>query len=242
MPGSLRSGSMPPSSIASAARAGRWPPTPLGDSAPQPAPVETDISTRNIKAIAALERAALHDRSRIDRWTDAVTSAAGTLAFLAGHAVWFATWITINLTRQTPLDPYPFNLLMLVTSIEAIVLTSIVLMTQNRMTRHADRRAHLDLQVNLLAEQELTAMLQMLHAVCQRLGVSVVVRDTHVEELLKDTDIHELASAVERELDATTSAAEQKPDQTTSAGKREVAEPTASASAPAPRTPSPHRS
>jgi uncharacterized membrane protein len=116
--------------------------------------------------------------------------------------MWFASWIVINVTREPPFDPYPFNLLMLVTSIEAIVLTSIVLMTQNRMTRQADRRAHLDLQVNLLAEQELTAMLQMLHALCQRVGLSVTVRDSRVEQLLKDTDIHELATAVERELDS----------------------------------------
>ena len=179
-----------------------------------------DAAARNIESIAALEREALHDRSAIDRWTDAVTSAAGTLAFLAGHAVWFGAWIAINLTREPAFDPYPFNFLMLLVSLEAIVLTSIVLMTQNRMTRQADKRAHLDLQVNLLAEQELTAMLQMLHALCQRVGVEVTVRDTRVEQLLKETDIHELATAVEREL----------------------TDSTAPASAPAPRTPSPRRS
>lgn len=166
-----------------------------------------DAAARNIEAIAGLERAALHDRTTIERWTDAVTSAAGTLAFLAGHAVWFTAWIAINATREPAFDPFPFNLLMLMTSIEAIVLTSIVLMTQNRMTRQADKRAHLDLQVNLLAEHELTAMLQMLHALCQRVGVEVTVRDTRVEQLLKDTDIHELASAVEREMDSATPAA-----------------------------------
>jgi uncharacterized membrane protein len=182
-----------------------------------------DASARNIEAIASLERAALHDRSLVDRCTDAVTSAAGTLAFLAAHAVWFTGWIVVNVTRDPPFDPYPFNLLMLITSIEAIVLTTIVLMTQNRMTRQADKRAHLDLQVNLLAEQELTAMLHMLHALCQRLGVSVTVRDAHVEQLLKETDIHQLASAVERELESTGPSS-------------------AVTSAPTPHTPSPHQS
>ena len=92
-------------------------------------------------------------------------------------------------------------------------------MTQNRMTRQADKRAHLDLQVNLLAEQELTAILQMLNALCQRMGVAVPARDARVEQLVKETDIHQLASALDRELaeDAVT----------------------APSSAPAPRTQSP---
>jgi uncharacterized membrane protein len=83
---------------------------------------------------------------------------------------------------------------------EAIFATSFVMMTQNRMTRGADKRAHLDLQVNLLAEQELTAMLQMLNALCQRSGVAVTVRDSRVEELLKQTDIHKIANALDHEL------------------------------------------
>jgi len=160
----------------------------------------TDAAARNIEAIAALEREALHDRSALARFTDAVTSAAGTAAFLLGHVVCVAAWIALNVSGRLAVDPYPFNLLMLAVSLEAIGLTTVVLMTQNRMTRQADKRAHLDLQVNLLAEQELTAMLQMLHALCQRVGVSVTVRDTGVEQLLKDTDIHQLANALDREL------------------------------------------
>ena len=108
-------------------------------------------------------------------------------------------------------------------SLEAIILTGMVLMTQNRMTRQADKRAHLDLQVNLLAEQELTTMLQMLTALCERMDVPVPARETRVEQLLKDTDVHELASALDREL-------------------AEKAATSAPSSTPAPRTPSPHRS
>jgi uncharacterized membrane protein len=159
-----------------------------------------DATARNIEAIAALEREALHERSAIDRLTDAVTSAAGTAAFLVAHAVWFGLWIGLNATGAATFDPFPFTFLMLIVSLEAILLTSIVLMTQNRMTQQADKRAHLDLQVNLLAEQELTAMLQMLHALCQRVGVTVTIRDTRVEQLLKETDIHQLATALDREL------------------------------------------
>jgi uncharacterized membrane protein len=168
----------------------------LGDRPPELAAP----AARNIHAIATLERDALHERTTIDRITDRVTSAAGSPAFVAIHALWFGTWIVVNLTRRDAFDPYPFNFLMLIVSLEAIVLTGFVLMTQNRMQRQADKRAHLDLQVNLLAEQELTAMLQMLHALCRRAGVGVTVRDARVEQLLEETDIHTLATALDREL------------------------------------------
>jgi uncharacterized membrane protein len=178
------------------ARGGRWLPTPLAGSAPGvPEP-----AAKNIEAIAQLEREALHHRTVLDRFTDAITAAAGSPWFVVTHAVWFGIWITLNVTRRAAFDPFPFNLLTLIVSLEAIVLTSFVLMTQNRMTRQADKRAHLDLQVNLLAEQELTAMLQMLNALCERAGVSVPVRDSRVDELLKQTDIHKIATALDREL------------------------------------------
>lgn len=73
-------------------------------------------------------------------------------------------------------------------------------MTQDRMTRIADKRAHLDLQVNLLAEQELTTMLHMLHALCRHAGVRVGVRDERVAALLKETDIQTLATALDKVL------------------------------------------
>ena len=179
-----------------AGRAGRSPPTPLSDK-----PVELPApAARNIRAIAALERDALHERTTIARFTDAVTGAAGSPVFVVIHALWFSGWIAMNLMRPEPFDPYPFNFLMLIVSLEAIFLTAFVLMTQNRMQRLADKRAHLDLQVNLLAEQELTAMLQMLYALCRSAGLDITVRDGRVEQLLKETDIHTLASALDREL------------------------------------------
>jgi uncharacterized membrane protein len=180
----------------------------------------SEPAARNIEAIAALERDALHERSRVDRFTGAVTAAAGSPAFLLLHAVWFTGWIVLNTARRPAFDPYPFGLLMLIVSLEAIFLSAAVLMTQNRMQRQADKRAHLDLQVNLLAEQELTTMLKMLTAIGQRLDVTEA-RDGAVAQLAKDTDIQTIAVAIDRELTDT---------------------PTAPSSAPAPHTPSPHRS
>ena len=186
------------------------------ETVPQPA-------ARNIEAIAALERAARSDRTRLDRFTDAVTTAAGSPVFIVGHALWFGAWIAINLLRPGPFDPYPFGLLMLVVSLEAIFLSAAVLMTQSRMQRQADKRAHLDLQVNLLAEQELTAILRMVTAISQRLGIDMPQSAEAVEEMLAETDINTLSAALDREL----------PDAATTP---------APSSARGPRTPSPRRS
>ena len=148
-----------------------------------------------------LEQKALDDRTRIDRLTDTVTRVAGSTPFIVIHAIWFAAWVVLNAT-PVAFDPFPYSLLNLVVALEAVFLTSMVLMTQNHMTRLADRRAHLDLQVNLLAEQELTAMLHMLHGLCTQAGVHVAIRDERVQQLLADTDIGQIAVALGRGLDA----------------------------------------
>jgi uncharacterized membrane protein len=153
----------------------------------------------NIQAIAELERNALEERTSFDRVTAAVTRVAGSTTFIAVHALWFTAWIALNITRYA-FDAYPFSLLNLIVALEAVFLTSIVLMTQNHMSRLVDRRAHLDLQVNLLAEQELTAMLHMLHALCTSAGVKVTIRDERVQQLLTETDIQKIAVALDREL------------------------------------------
>ncbi len=188
---------------------------------PDKGALTSDPVARNIEEIAAIERQAQHSRSRIDRFTAGVTAVAGSPAFIVSHALWFAGWIAVNVARDPPFDPYPFGMLMLVVSLEAIFLSAAVLMTQNRMQRQADKRAHLDLQINLLAEQELTTMLKMLKGIAERLEVPIEAHDADVAELAKDTDISTIASAIDRELtDA----------------------PTAPSSAPAPHTPSPRHS
>jgi uncharacterized membrane protein len=159
----------------------------------------TDPILANVHAVAEMERRAFHSRSPLERFTDHVTAAAGSVTFIVLHVVGFAGWMLWNAGGQA-FDPKPFTLLNLLVSLEAIILTSFVLMTQNRMTKQADKRAHLDLQVNLLAEQELTATLQMLHVLCQRAGVRVKIRHAHVEELLKQTDIEKLVGALDEEL------------------------------------------
>jgi uncharacterized membrane protein len=154
----------------------------------------------NIRTMVELERQSQDDRTRIDRLTDAVAQVVGSTPFIVVHAVWFAAWIALNTTKFA-FDPYPYSLLNLVVALEAVFLTSVVLMTQNHMTRLAERRGQLDLQVNLLAEQELTAMLHMLHGLCTHAGVHVAIRDERVQQLLTETDIRKIAVALDRGLD-----------------------------------------
>lgn len=160
-------------------------------------------SDRNIRIVAELERAALHERSAGDRLSDAITRVTGSTPFAVVHLAFFAGWILVNtakLPAVNPFDPFPFSFLTLVVSLEAIFLSVFVLMSQNRMMRQAEKRAHLDLQVDLLAEQELTAMLHMLRAVCSKLEVQVNIPDERVRELLNETDVHKLVSALEDRL------------------------------------------
>ena len=148
-----------------------------------------------------LAQQARDDRTAIDRLTDSVARIAGSTAFIAAHAVWFTGWIVLNSTRIA-FDPYPYGLLNVVVALEAVFLTSVVLLTQNNQTKLADRRAGLDLQVNLLAEQELTAMLSMLHKLCVQAGIDVATRDERVHQLLVETDVRQIAIALDQGLDA----------------------------------------
>ena len=133
------------------------------------------------------------------RFVDAVSSRASSPSFILAHVIWFATWVGLNLHR-TAFDPFPFNLLTLAVSLEAIVLTGFVLMAQNRMTQQADKRAHLDLQINLLAEQELTTILRVVCLVAERNGIDVADCDPRFQQLLAQTDVRTLSAALDQEL------------------------------------------
>src|SRR4030095_17183992 len=112
---------------------------------------------RNVAQIAKLEEEQIWARGLSQRIALAVNRAAGTSTLAPAHLVWFASWIAINtgwVRRLRPFDPFPFNLLTTVVSLEAIFLSIWILISQNDMARQSDRRAHLDLQVNLLAEKE----------------------------------------------------------------------------------------
>jgi uncharacterized membrane protein len=171
-------------------------------------PAARSVSThmeRNVRAIAQLEREAMEGRNAADRLSDAIAKAAGSAVSVAVHVVLFTVWITLNvgLVPLVPVfDPYPFSFLTLVVSLEAIFLSVFVLKSQNRASHLGERRAHLDLQIDLLAERELTAILHMLRALCAKDEVVLDDVGTDVKDLLEETDVTELASNLDEKLPA----------------------------------------
>ena len=142
-------------------------------------------------------------RTRTERQTDAVVRFTGSPKFLLPHVILVAGWIVANLNLipgVKAFDPFPFGILELFVSSESVFLTIFVLISQNRMSRQAERRAHLDLQVGMLAEQELTTMLQMLQELCQHTGVDVKSAAQQVQGFSETTDVHKLASELDQKL------------------------------------------
>jgi len=157
----------------------------------------------NIDAIAKLENEALLRRSPTERVSDAIAKFIGSTAFLLLQILLVLTWSAVNLGLIPGLrsfDPFPFGILALVISSESVVLTIFVLISQNRMARQAEKRAHLDLQVGMLAEQELTTVLQMQHKICQRLGIDVESAKQELKSFSDATDVSKLASDLEDKL------------------------------------------
>ena len=161
----------------------------------------TPPSTQNnINTVVALEEEARQQRTAADRISDLIASFVGSMPFVLLHLLWFGLWVGINtglLWRKGKFDPYPFALLCMLVSLEGVLLSTFVLIKQNRMSQRADSRAHLDLQVNLLSEKEVTKILQLQKLICARLEIREAMEDEEVDELSSVTAVDNLA----RELD-----------------------------------------
>jgi uncharacterized membrane protein len=112
-------------------------------------------------------------------------------------------WSTVNLNLVPGVkafDPFPFGILALLLAAESVFLTIFVLISQNRMAREAERRSHLDLQVGMLAEQELTVILQVLQKLCHHVGVDIASSTPLVQGFSETTDVQKLASELKDKL------------------------------------------
>ncbi len=140
---------------------------------PRHVPHMAEAAERNIKALREIRKQMDRQQTLQDHIANAITSISGNVHFVYVHLAWFAFWVLWN-TEHLGLkafDPFPFGLLTTIVSLEAIFLSVFVLINQNRLTRISDRRADLDLQVNLLAEYEITKILSLTDAIADHLGL-----------------------------------------------------------------------
>lgn len=156
----------------------------------------------NIESIAQIEQAFVRQRSGVDRLGERISRYAGSPGFAVAHVCGVVGWMTINagLTTLHPFDPFPFSFLGVLVSLEAVFLSTFVLMTQKRQTRQAEHWAHLNLQISLLSEQETTKMLQMLTMVCNRVGLKTS-QDWELKEMVEKTPIAHLAQELAQNLE-----------------------------------------
>jgi uncharacterized membrane protein len=158
---------------------------------------------QNIQTIASLEHNALQNRSVAERVSDTMTRAVGSVPSIVFHGVWFIGWVLVNTAMVSgiePFDPFPFGILTLIVSTEGVLLAIIILISQNRMIRQADRRAHLDLQIGLLSEQELTLVLDKLDRMGRHLGMSEDTKDGEARQLVEETDVSAMAQNLDDRL------------------------------------------
>jgi uncharacterized membrane protein len=145
----------------------------------------------------------LENRDRLymglsDKLASKITAFSGSMLYVWLHVAWFAVWIVVNISLLVfaPFDPYPFGLLTMIVSLEAIFLSTFVLITQNRQALAADRRAKVDLQVNMIAEREITKLMEMVNHLHEHAGLGTD-HDPELEEMQEPTHVSRLADAID---------------------------------------------
>lgn len=162
-------------------------------------PTLSDVVENNIRTLLRLRAERSRARNLQDRLADGITYLSGRMAFVYFHVIWFAAWIGINTGRLglNIFDPYPYGLLTMIVSLEAIFLSTFVLISQNRLSEEADRRADLDLHIGLLSEAEMTLALKMLHAIQKKLEIHTE-DGLAIEDFLIATNPEDVLAEIER--------------------------------------------
>jgi uncharacterized membrane protein len=178
---------------------------------------QSEIMRKNVAAIIQMQQKEAQARSLQHRVAAALTDFSGSMAFVYLHAIWFGLWMILNLglikiPHLTQFDPYPFGLLTLTVSLEAIFLSTFVLIAQNNLSKISERRAELDLQVNLLAEQKAAKVLELLDKIAKELN-SIhshfnYTSDAETEALKLSPEPHHVLSVIEQGVNG--AAAQQK--------------------------------
>ncbi len=154
-----------------------------------------------IELIARHEQEFLHRRTRSERVGDALGASIGSLWFVVTQAAWIGMWLALNLLpRMRHFDPSPFPLLNSLLTVEGIFIASFIVMRQGRLSRRADERSHLVLQMLILTEREITAVLGVERQLAARMGLHTVAADANLEQLSQETPIDELSQKLQEHL------------------------------------------
>jgi uncharacterized membrane protein len=166
-------------------------------------PQDSSHLKEHIDVVLRHEEEFLARRTAAERAGDSLGAFVGSLRFIAIHAAWFSVWILTNTLKFAHLlrfDPPPFPLLDCMVAIEAIFLASFIVMRQSRSSRRSDERDHLILQVVLLAEKEVTAVLQIERQIAARIGLSEVAKDADITQLSQTTSIEDVAQTLKESM------------------------------------------
>lgn len=156
------------------------------------------ITRRNIETVARMEKELDRKRTRGERIADGFAAVVGSWTFIVIQSLLLAVWVILNVIAwRHQWDPYPFILLNLALSFQAAYASPIIMMSQNRQARIADRRNQLDLQINLLAEQESTETLRLLRRLCEKAGIDPD-ENGELEALEAATRPEQLARQIDR--------------------------------------------
>ena len=182
------------------------------DDAAEDADVTDDASERRTKrryvanlAFGAIKAQQAAHRTPLERFVDGLNEAASSTWFLVAHAIWFFVWILWNtgVFHLHEFDPFPFGLMTLVVSLEAIFLSIFVLMAQKRESAIAELREELGLQVSLRVEQEVTKTLQLVAGLYTRLGHRVS-DDPELHHMLQPLDVRGIERDLLEQIEAAT--------------------------------------
>jgi uncharacterized membrane protein len=156
------------------------------------------LTRQNVEMVAKLEAATKSDASIGDRIADRISRLCGSMSFIYLHLAWFGVWVLANtiLPTRFHFDEYPFSFLTLIVSLEAIFLSTFIMISQNRQSILSERRAQLDLQINMLSEQENTKMLCLLQQIAGKLNIENG-EDREIELLAKAVKPEQLARQIE---------------------------------------------
>jgi uncharacterized membrane protein len=157
----------------------------------------------NVETILRHEQEFLAHRSHAERLGDSTAAVVGSLGFVACQLLFVAGWILVNASHFFAVrhfDPVPFSLLSACLALEGILLASFILMRQARLGRRSDEREHLMLQILMLTEKEVTAVIGMNRQIAVKLGLRDVGADRDIQQLGEDTSIDEVAESIQQNL------------------------------------------